>query len=40
MSSPDPVSDPQAYQQHLLALVGDDDPVVSAGRHTRPPSVR
>jgi hypothetical protein len=23
--SPDPVSDPQAYQDHLLALLGDDD---------------
>jgi hypothetical protein len=26
MSSPDPVSDPQGYQQHLLGLLGDDDP--------------
>jgi len=24
--SPDPVSDPSAYQQHLLGLLGDDDP--------------
>ncbi len=24
--SPDPVSDPQGYQQHLLGLLGDDDP--------------
>ena len=26
MSSPDPISDPQGYQQHLLDLLGDDDP--------------
>ncbi len=26
--SPDPVSEPQAYQQHLLGLLGDDDPAV------------
>ena len=26
--SPDPVDDPQAYQQHLLDLLGDDDPAV------------
>jgi DinB superfamily len=25
-SSPDPVSDPQGYQRHLLSLLGDDDP--------------
>jgi len=24
--SPDPVQDPKAYQQHLLSLLGDDDP--------------
>ncbi|HEX6329925.1 MAG TPA: DinB family protein [Actinomycetota bacterium] len=24
--SPDPVSDPTGYQQHLLGLLGDDDP--------------
>ena len=24
--SPDPVADPQGYQQHLLGLLGDDDP--------------
>ncbi|MGZ8567563.1 MAG: DinB family protein [Actinomycetota bacterium] len=24
--SPDPITDPQGYQQHLLALLGDDDP--------------
>jgi hypothetical protein len=24
--SPDPVEDPQAYQEHLLGLLGDDDP--------------
>lgn len=26
IGSPDPISEPQAYQQHLLALLGDDDP--------------
>jgi hypothetical protein len=26
VASPDPVSDPQAYQMHLLGLLGDDDP--------------
>jgi hypothetical protein len=26
--SPDPVDDPQGYQQHLLGLLGDDDPAV------------
>ncbi len=26
MASPDPVAEPQAYQQHLLGLLGDDDP--------------
>jgi hypothetical protein len=25
-TSPDPVSEPKAYQDHLLGLVGDDDP--------------
>jgi DinB superfamily len=25
-TSPDPISDPQAYQQHLLGLLGEDDP--------------
>jgi len=25
-SSPDPVSEPEAYQDHLLGLLGDDDP--------------
>lgn len=25
-SSPDPVTDPKAYQEHLLGLLGDDDP--------------
>jgi DinB superfamily len=24
--SPDPIEDPQAYQEHLLGLLGDDDP--------------
>jgi hypothetical protein len=27
-SSPDPIETPQAYQQHLLSLLGDDDPAV------------
>ena len=26
MASPDPIRDPQGYQQHLLGLLGDDDP--------------
>jgi hypothetical protein len=31
-SSPNPVADPQGYQRHLLALLGDDDPArVQAG---------
>ena len=31
-SSPDPVAEPKAYQDHLLGLVGDDDPAkVQAG---------
>ena len=25
-SSPDPISEPKAYQEHLLSLLGDDDP--------------
>ena len=25
-TSPDPIDDPQGYQQHLLGLLGDDDP--------------
>jgi DinB superfamily len=25
-SSPDPISEPQAYQDHLLSLLGEDDP--------------
>lgn len=25
-TSPDPISDPQGYQDHLLGLLGDDDP--------------
>jgi hypothetical protein len=30
--SPDPVSEPKAYQEHLLSLLGDDDPAqVQAG---------
>ncbi len=32
LSSPDPVSEPAAYQQHLLGLLGQDDPAeVQAG---------
>jgi hypothetical protein len=27
--SPDPVSEPAAYQQYLLGLLGDDDPAVA-----------
>jgi hypothetical protein len=31
-TSPDPISEPQAYQEHLLSLLGDDDPAqVQAG---------
>jgi hypothetical protein len=31
-TSPDPISEPQAYQQHLLGLLGSDDPAqVQAG---------
>jgi hypothetical protein len=26
--SPDPVADPSGYQHHILALLGDDDPVL------------
>jgi hypothetical protein len=26
--SPDPIAEPQAYQAHLLSLLGDDDPAV------------
>ena len=26
MISPDPISEPKAYQDHLIGLVGDDDP--------------
>jgi hypothetical protein len=30
--SPDPISEPKAYQEHLLSLLGDDDPAqVQAG---------
>lgn len=31
-SSPDPVSEPSAYQEHLLGLLGDDDPAEAQGR--------
>ena len=38
MSSPDPIQDPQAYQRHLLGLLGVDDPAaVQAGT---PPALR
>ena len=30
--SPDPVSEPQAYQEHLLSLLGDDDPAEAQAR--------
>jgi hypothetical protein len=31
-TSPDPIAEPKAYQDHLLSLLGDDDPaVVQAG---------
>ena len=26
LASPDPITEPQAYQEHLLSLLGDDDP--------------
>jgi hypothetical protein len=26
LASPDPISEPKAYQEHLLSLLGDDDP--------------
>jgi hypothetical protein len=28
-SSPDPISEPKAYQDHLLGLLGDDDPAAA-----------
>ena len=35
-TSPDPVSEPRAYQDHLLSLLGDDDPgEVQAGTAER-----
>ncbi|HET9250112.1 MAG TPA: DinB family protein [Actinomycetota bacterium] len=35
-TSPDPVSEPKAYQDHLLSLLGDDDPAeVQAGTAER-----
>lgn len=27
--SPDPISEPRAYQEHLLALLGEDDPAAA-----------
>jgi hypothetical protein len=30
-SSPDPVSEPKAYQDHLLGLLGEDDPATAQG---------
>jgi len=36
VQSPDPISDPKAYQDHLIGLVGDDDPAaVQAGTSQR-----
>ncbi|MFN2521217.1 MAG: DinB family protein [Candidatus Limnocylindria bacterium] len=36
MKSPDPIQDPRAYQDHLVGLVGDDDPAdVQAGTPQR-----
>jgi DinB superfamily len=36
VASPDPVSEPKAYQDHVLSLVGDDDPAeVQAGTADR-----
>ena len=36
VNSPDPISEPKAYQDHLIGLVGDDDPAeVQAGTPRR-----
>lgn len=38
MTSPDPVREPKAYQDHLVGLVGDDDPAAvqaATPRHVR-----
>ncbi len=36
VQSPDPISEPKAYQDHLIGLVGDDDPAaVQAGTSQR-----
>ena len=31
MDTPDPVTEPQAYQQALLSFLGDDDPAIAQG---------
>ena len=36
--SPDPISDPKGYQNHLLGLLGDDDP--AAVQASTPPTLR
>lgn len=38
LTSPDPVSEPKAYQDHLVGLVGDDDPAAVQG--ATPGSIR
>lgn len=38
MTSPDPIREPKAYQDHLVGLVGDDDP--AAVQATTPKLVR
>jgi hypothetical protein len=37
-SSPDPILDPKGYQDHLLGLLGDDDPAVAQA--STPPLLR
>ena len=37
-TSPDPIADPTGYQQHLLGLLGDDDP--AGAQATTPPVLR
>jgi hypothetical protein len=36
--SPDPIAEPKAYQDHLLGLLGDDDPAAVQAR--TPPALR
>ena len=31
-ASPDPIDDPKGYQDHLLGLLGDDDPAAVQAR--------